>query len=269
MWSGLCSANLVVSGASQSYVCASFHNGKACTNGLRVPRGLVESRMLGDLRARLLSDEALDRFKADVRELLRSRRKESTAAKSARVTRAAKLRGEVANLVDAIASVDTPAARRAVADRLDVKSQELAVEAELVVDEKAVSKVEEMVPRVAETFRRLDRQPAHGARRARRGGSGRDRRAWWAGRDSAGARCDWKGSGGRVQLGQERALVFACLGRRASRGADISNGSGGSLRDLLARCKKDAQTTRSLRTTTPQALLEPLLRATLEEPRDG
>jgi site-specific DNA recombinase len=219
-----CGASYVVSGQQQAYVCASFHNGRACKNTLTVQKTVVEERLLRDLRERLLAPEVFDAFKADVRELLRAKRRESVADRKARDAEIEKLRREVENLADAIASGALRGDER-LAARYRAKSEELAdKESALVVDDKAIQRVETMIPRVQETYRRLiDGLPkAKGADIA----------------EARGALGDLVG--GFIRLGPENGalvgeyslsretLVFQCLGRSGKR-PDISDGSGGRI----------------------------------------
>lgn len=154
---GTCGSNFVVSGTGQQYVCASHTNGgrHACANHLRVPRARVEERLLSSVVDRLLSDEAIDRFKRDVRELLQTQRRETAQQRQERLRQAKRLRSEVDNLADAIA---TGALRTsaALAERLARAEAALAeAERDLIVDDARLAKVVDLVPKVAERYRRL------------------------------------------------------------------------------------------------------------------
>ena len=188
-----------------------------------MPRTRVEERLLASISDQLLSAEAIERFKKDVRELLQARRKESATERKVRLTRVKRLRAEVENLTDAIAggALRTSAA---LAARLSKAEAELTdAEHEMVADDAAVAKVIDLVPKAAERYRRmvagLSGSLSGSISEARReigqllGGSVRLMPNMTTGKLVA-----------HVGL-NEYALAARCLGTRAY----ISNGSGGRI----------------------------------------
>jgi site-specific DNA recombinase len=98
---GICGRSFVMVNRTR-YGCASRVGGKACANRLTVPRTLAESRVLETIKRDLLDPEVIAEMEARVRQALKNRRKrQSGGGVEAEITR---LRKEVANLTDAIAS---------------------------------------------------------------------------------------------------------------------------------------------------------------------
>ena len=115
-----------------------------------------------------------------------------------------------------------------IAERLNAATLELGgLETELAVDEANAAKVVEMLPRVAERYRRfvadLPRVLAEDVAAARETLGGLIGGAIRLSPDAKGRHLV-----GEYGLSRD-ALVFACLGRRAPRGTYISNGSGGRI----------------------------------------
>lgn len=153
---GACGANMVVSGAGQCYTCASHTNGgrHACASKFRIPRAVVEERLSASIRDDLLGDEATALLVKKVREFRAVHRKESDAERAARARKAAKLRAEIENLTDAIASGQFRT-NGTLADRLAKAEADLAAtERDLVVDEARLRKVVDLLPRAVATYRR-------------------------------------------------------------------------------------------------------------------
>jgi site-specific DNA recombinase len=95
---GVCNASFALSNAT-SYTCASFTNGNACTNSIRVSRVLVEKRVVAKLKADLLDPSLLAEIEKDVNGLLNAPVK--TPSPAARI---AELHREIENLANAVAS---------------------------------------------------------------------------------------------------------------------------------------------------------------------
>jgi len=102
---GVCGSNLVVSGPTQTYVCASRVNGglNACANKLRLPRVRLEQQLLHWIHGVLVGDDALERLLRASRARNGGESPYSGSAASARGDRRQELRDEILNLVDAIA----------------------------------------------------------------------------------------------------------------------------------------------------------------------
>lgn len=83
----------------RSYGCASYINGKACSNSLTVRRELVESRLLAGIREALSAEDVAVEVERRVRGALADRRRKKPDTK-----RIALLHGQVENLVTAIAN---------------------------------------------------------------------------------------------------------------------------------------------------------------------
>ncbi len=154
---GCCQSNYVVSGTNQGYVCSSHTHGgsNACANGLRVSRAKVEERLLAAIKNDLLSDEGVACFAEDMREELRLQRADVDQEQALRLKRVNHLKGEIQNLTDAIAG---GALRHspAIAARLGQCEAELAkAEQELALGSAEARKVIQLLPRVAEQYRRL------------------------------------------------------------------------------------------------------------------
>jgi site-specific DNA recombinase len=84
---------------ARAYGCASYANGRACSNGRLVRRDLVEDRILAGVRLTLGCDEVLDEIERRVRKALAADRKVKPDLK-----RIADLRDQLDNLVSAVAT---------------------------------------------------------------------------------------------------------------------------------------------------------------------
>ena len=126
----------------RSYGCASYVNGRACSNGRTVRREIVEDRLLADVRASLSSDEVLAEIERKVRKAI-------TAGATVKpdLKRVADLKVQVDNIVSAISSGgmrSSPALGR--------KLSELEAEIERM---EAVRPACEPVPLMADLRRRI------------------------------------------------------------------------------------------------------------------
>ena len=83
----------------RAYACASYANGRACSNGHHVRRDLVEDRLLSGVRQTLTRDDVLDEMERRVREALTTERCGKPDLK-----RIADLKGQLENLVCAVAA---------------------------------------------------------------------------------------------------------------------------------------------------------------------
>ena len=100
----LCKSNFVVSGPSQSYVCATraFGGLSACPNTERVPRVRLESGLLEAIKQKLLDPEYQQLFADEVRQLLSDDARHQDAEREARRARIARLTAGIENYANAI-----------------------------------------------------------------------------------------------------------------------------------------------------------------------
>ena len=102
---------------NRTYRCAGYLNGRICANNRSVKRDTLERVLLADIKAGLQSEDVLREVERRVREAARSRPKDNTLA------RIAKLEAEIENIVGAIgAGMLSPALRQ----RLQEAEAELA-----------------------------------------------------------------------------------------------------------------------------------------------
>jgi site-specific DNA recombinase len=90
----VCGSNYVMADA-RAYACSGFVNGKVCGNNQRVSRVVLEERLLGSIKADLLSDESIEKFKKRLVRALRQPRINASRMK--------KLEAEIQNLTDVLA----------------------------------------------------------------------------------------------------------------------------------------------------------------------
>jgi site-specific DNA recombinase len=154
---GACGANLTVTGQYQSYVCATHTNGgkNGCANDLTVQRVVVEDRLLKAIREDLASDEYFKWFHSEMRRIRRERSETLGRDRAAREAHLTKLRAEVANLVDAIATGSLRSSP-ALAARLSATEVKLAsLESQAIADDAEMAKVAELLPRVSDRYKTL------------------------------------------------------------------------------------------------------------------
>ena len=153
-----CGASLVVSGADQRYVCASFTNGgtSACKNRTRIKRTDLEDRLLSGLATELGSPEYERLFEREARALLIAAGDHSHGG----AERIRELEAKVANLVEALAD-GTMKASPARAGKLTELERALATAKQARVP----TEFARILPRALERYRRLVRDlPASAAR---------------------------------------------------------------------------------------------------------
>ena len=158
---GLCGSTYTLADA-RTYQCASYVNGRACTNAKRVKRTEVETKLLAGIKEDLLNPTVIAELVRRIRAALRSR------PKFDHVKRLDSLRAEVTRLADAIAQ---GLLSRAVAERLREAEAELAhIEAEAARPDVDVAALLPGLPEfcrrlVAEIEKNAERDPV-GARQA-------------------------------------------------------------------------------------------------------
>jgi len=107
---GRCDARFIISGGGKNsrgygsglpryYTCSTFHQGgpAACSNSIRVPRDLCETRLLEPALNDLLSDAAVDKAVIRIRKALKERPPEPVADVAEVDTKVAKIRALVAS----------------------------------------------------------------------------------------------------------------------------------------------------------------------------
>lgn len=149
---GQCGSNYVIAGA-RHYACASYINGKARSNSVRLRRDLTEEALLESVRTGLLSTESVREACRRVRSRLRQR--ESSDASGRRLL---EVEAEVANLTEALAT-GALRASPALAGRLVAAETQLA---DLMARAARVPAPcrENLLPDIANRYRRLVRDLA-------------------------------------------------------------------------------------------------------------
>ncbi|HEY0682268.1 MAG TPA: zinc ribbon domain-containing protein [Steroidobacter sp.] len=155
---GTCGAHYVVTD-QRSYGCSSFHDGRACSNGVRVRRHRAEAVLLDPIRKGLLSPERVERMAKEMRasyvEHLRAvQMRETQRPQELQLDR---LRARL-NRGDPDMTADE---LQAAIERAEAKARELGV---LDAASAPAMKAFTMLPKAAEAYRRqitlgLEREP--------------------------------------------------------------------------------------------------------------
>ena len=155
---GCCGSNYVIAGAKH-YACASYVNGKACTNSVRVRRDAVEEALLAGIRDEMLSAESVREACRRVRLNLRQK-----ATSAVPIERIRKAEAEVANLTEALAT-GALRASPALAARFEAAERQLS---ELRARESRASTPapSALLPDIASRYRRLARDLARSLQKA-------------------------------------------------------------------------------------------------------
>lgn len=148
-----CGAHYVITD-QRSYGCSSFHDGRACSNGVRVRRQRAEAVLLDPIRKELLSPERVERMAKE----MRTSYLEHVRALQARVAERPQELQELTARIDRLrARLDqgdpdmTPDEIQAAIERAEAKARELGgLEAASMPAMKAFT----MLPRAAEAYRR-------------------------------------------------------------------------------------------------------------------
>ncbi len=151
---GLCGAHYTIADA-RAYVCASYLNGRACVNNLRISRTLAEMRILESVKTDLRDPLVIAEVERRVTRALADKAK----PKADNSSRIAELKAEIGNLVDATAS-GLLKGSPALAKRLAATEAELErLQAESHPKAPVVARI---APRIAERFLALvDQLEAH------------------------------------------------------------------------------------------------------------
>jgi site-specific DNA recombinase len=143
---GACGSNFVSTGRD-SYACSSFVHGRACDNTARVKRSVIEPLLLDGLRSMLLAPGVIEEARRRaVVAVQKANRPDATASR-----RLSALRGEIANLTDAIAS-GALRASRSIGERLAAAEAELA-RLEVRQTDTSSETVAKLTPRLADHLR--------------------------------------------------------------------------------------------------------------------
>ncbi len=129
------------------YACGSHTNGgkHVCSNSLRVPRAVVEERLLDGIKHDLFSPAAIAEFKREVARLLAERRKNQGTGRVPQQRELAAVEKEIENIMAAIkAGILTPTTK-AELERAETERNRL--QAALGADTRAADRVMEFLPR--------------------------------------------------------------------------------------------------------------------------
>ena len=117
---GVCGSSFVLRNRT-CYACASWWNGAACSNGINVPRSVVQDTMLAGIREDLADPEVINEVERRYNAAVRDARQPKVDNR----TRIRELEREIANLADAIAS-GALRSSPVLAQRLQIAEAELA-----------------------------------------------------------------------------------------------------------------------------------------------
>lgn len=149
----VCGAHYTITD-KRSYGCSSFHNGRACSNSVRIRRDRAETVLIDPIRKDLLSPECAQRMAKEmqVEYVHRVRATQTRLAEQPEELR--ELTSRIERLRDRLKRGDpdmTPDEIQAAVDRAEAKAQELQ---SLDARTAPALKVFAMVPRAAEAYRR-------------------------------------------------------------------------------------------------------------------
>jgi site-specific DNA recombinase len=155
----------VVAVNTRLYGCAARKDrGASICQGLYVPRDIMDNRLLGILRADLLSPDAIAEMQSVVTAILAERRKAEAGGAEARARRFSELDREIENLVGAIAQIGMSEALRS---RLQAAEFERAELATVKQDQVSVGKIKDVMPRYRRLLANLQGELSEEAERAR------------------------------------------------------------------------------------------------------
>ena len=144
-----CGANYVQAD-SYRYACSNHVNrGEAvCANSLRVPRKVVEARLLEGIKRDLFTEEALELFKRETSRLLTEQRaRPETGRLKKRLAAAEK---EIGNIMAAIkAGILTPTTK---AELESAETEKAELEKQLEQEAQALDKVAQVLPRAVDRY---------------------------------------------------------------------------------------------------------------------
>lgn len=149
---GTCGANFVVKDPTR-YGCGGHRDGgkHLCDNALRVPRRLLEERLLGGISERLFSEEAVARFRRSFARAVAERKRKARPDAEAARRKLAELAPQIERMVAAIADGTDSVALRA---RLkDAEGEAERQRALLRVDTRQLDKVTDFLPRAVDHYK--------------------------------------------------------------------------------------------------------------------
>lgn len=151
---GVCGANYVVKDPTR-YGCGGHRDGgkHLCDNALRVPRRLLEEKLLGGISERLFSEEAVARFRRSFARAVAERKRKARPDAEAARRKLAELEPQIERMVAAIADGTDSAALRT---RLkDAEAEAERQRALLRVDTRQLDKVTDFLPRAVDLYRTM------------------------------------------------------------------------------------------------------------------
>ena len=151
---GECGQKFTVSDAYR-YGCGSHVNGgkHACGNALKVPRRLVEEKLLKGIKEELFHPAAVEEFKREAARLLAEHKRSSKPDTAANKRQLAAVEKQIENMVAAIAAgAFSDALKAALAT---AEAERARLQAALNVDTRQIDKVAEFLPRALDRYRAL------------------------------------------------------------------------------------------------------------------
>ncbi|MFQ5995603.1 MAG: recombinase family protein [Acidiferrobacterales bacterium] len=150
---GACGANFIIVNA-HSYGCAAHKDRgpHVCANNLKVPRSIVEQRLLESIKRDLFTDQYIGLFKQETARLLAERKRKTTSTQSIREN-LAKIDKEIDNLLSALKAGIVTRSTRTELEQLEGERDKLL--SQLEVDTRRLDRVSHILPRAVERFKDL------------------------------------------------------------------------------------------------------------------
>jgi len=149
---GSCGANYVIADAYR-YGCSTHINRgpAACSNAMKVPRRLVDERLLASIKADLFTDEGIELFKRETARLLAEYRAKQRPDTERLRKRLVQVQTEIDNLVTAIkAGILTPTTK---GELEKAEAERLSIEKALRTEAVGLGKVASILPRAVDRYR--------------------------------------------------------------------------------------------------------------------
>ncbi len=151
---GCCGANFIMCG-KRTYGCANNINrgNSVCSNRLRVPRKIVEERLIAPIREELFSDEAIALFVQETTRLLKQKQNEKAPEYDAAKRDLARTEKEIANIMNAIKQgIVTPATKT---ELERAESERARLQCALQADTAASGNIADILPNAKERYKDL------------------------------------------------------------------------------------------------------------------
>lgn len=148
-----CGSHYVIVNALE-YGCSGYVNGRACSNGVRIRRNVIEEKLIGPLRTDFLSQERIGRVQAEMQRYYSERLRATQTRTQEAPRELAELVARIDRLRERLHRGDpdmAPDELQAAIDRAEAKRQNL-LEAQPAAKESA--KLLTILPRAAEMYRR-------------------------------------------------------------------------------------------------------------------